>query len=272
MIRLVIDGHAVLVTRQIGRTRTEFTAALRVFGGTPHVEAPMDEVEVVDVVGVFDDPIPDVDRFRIAILGDGGRYMLACHPRGEVCPRNNRFNDLRPRDGDFDGTVVVVLESPHCREYVDGDVNRPIAPAQGRTGGKIASLLGVLLNAAGNADLRDRIGNNFRVLIVNPVPFQTSLWCIHEGNLVYAAQALDWRTLRNAIWKTHWEHESSADFCNRLERYAPSVILNCCTGGEGGIQGIVTRRLSEMDCGAVVFRAPHPSMWGEGTQFRLHGP
>lgn len=256
MIYLEVDGSVVSVQRQAPGTRRRYATALRAFGGT-HVDQ---EPEHVKLARMFDERnrVQDVDRYRVGV--DGRQYCLMAHREGNLSPQSNRFRDTYIADHGGAGTVAILLESPHRCEYVDGDVGRPVAPAQGKTGDRLHDLLGPLLNAEANASLRNCICGDFRVLLVNPVPFQTSLWWVHRGKLPR------WQTLRNAIWKTLWDHGSSEDFLSRLQRYAPDVILNCCTGGKRGIQGEVTRYVREA-AAIRLFRGTHPSRWHEGTVF-----
>ncbi len=265
MIRLILDENVTLpVCSQREPTRTKFVAALRRLVDSPHVAEAEEHIDISRMFGNAN-CVPDVDRYRISIAGDQCR--LERHEVREISARANRFNDRSVAANHDEGTVLVVLESPHVAEYIGGNPAHPIAPAQGKTGCKIDRRLGPLLAADANECLRQRLRHGARVVIANPVPFQTSLYCVHGGNLHHDGECLNWRTLRDAVWRTLWLGLCCADFADRVQRYCPSVILNCCTGGKKGIQRKVTRGLQQQGFCDRTFCAAHPSMWHAGTAF-----
>ena len=264
MIRLIVDGECFAVIRQTADNCRKYSDALRQCN-SPHVQVV--GTEHVDVVNMFnsgegvpdvaDNRVPDVDRYRVSQIGDG--YRLEPHPTCRVEPEHNTFMDVLPgatEAGSYAGTVVVVLESPHADEYVNGDVNSRIAPAQGVTGCNMDRLLAHALCADAIVEAGLHVANNSRVVIANPVQFQTSLWCIHGGRLEFEGQNLNWRTLRDAVWKTLWM-ELNNDFAVRLKGYRPTLILNCCTAK---LQPEVTRWLRR-DYGSIIYCVTHPSTW-----------
>ena len=228
LIRLKVEGQCLEVTRQNADSRRKFSAALRQHS-SEHVRES--DAEHIDLLDMFDsnNRVPDVDRYRVCQTAAGCR--LVRHPTCLIEPEHNAFRDVLTDPGDFAETVVVVLESPHAEEYVGGDVNCPIAPAQGITGCNIRRLLAHVLSADAIAEAGLQVANNSRVVIANPVQFQASLWCIHSGSLEVEGKKLDWRTLRNAVWRALWDHLKETDFAARLSAYNPSLILNCCTKG-----------------------------------------
>ena len=259
MIRLDLTGTAagpVPVTRRIRKASScRYSAALRDFASC-HLGG---QENVVDITGMFgpENRVRDVDRYRVIVRN--GVCCVAPHLCGEVAPRTNRFNDLRPNCADLGRTILLLLESPHKDEYRCGDPHCPIAPAQGQTGTRIKQHLERMLNDSPVTDCSDV---TYRVIIANPVQFQTSLWTIHEGTLPH------WRRLRDAIWKTLWDVcEIRQDFCSRLQCYYPDVVLNCCTSG---LRKRVTAYLCQRGLAARTYVAPHPSTWNCSHRLRYH--
>lgn len=259
MIRLDLTGTAaepVPVARKTLRQATScrYSAALRGFASSPHLGG---QGNVVDITRMFgpENRVQDVDRYRVIVRN--GACRVEPHPNREVAATTNRFHDLRPNHGEFDRTILLLLESPHKDEYQCGDPRYPIAPAQGRTGTNIELYLERILNDSPVADSSDI---TYRVIIANPVQFQTSLWAIHKGNLA------KWRTLRNAIWKTLWDVcEVQQDFRSRLQSYCPDVVLNCCTYG---LRKRVTAYLGQRGFTAQTYVASHPSAWNRPVRLR----
>ena len=186
--------------------------------------------DTVDIVDMFfhNNRVEDVDRYRIRLVQD--RPFLIPHLKRKVSPKTNRHNDLRPRR--CGNTLVVLLESPSIHEY-DGAPNRRIAPAQGQTGCGILCHLGSFLCPEATQSLNDcgylrsRIQDGTRLVISNPIQFETSLlYAIHEDVLSESRR----RTLTNAVWKRLWDvPEIRRDFIQRLRNYNPSIIINSCT-------------------------------------------
>lgn len=216
-------GRAVPVKRMRRQNRQSFCQQLQTFHASPHVQVSGNDVRIT---GMFDlsNCVPDVDRYRVMI--NNGLCSVLPHTRGIIAPSRNCFRDHPATNGDVDGTILLLLESPHKKEYWNHNVQCPIAPAQGSTGVKIKKYLECILNASCNAHVRQNIRNNSRVIIANPVQLQTSLWAVHKGHFYN----YDWRVLRNAIWKTLWdEPQIRHEFCCRVRTYNPQVVLNCCT-------------------------------------------
>ena len=191
----------------------------------PHVQTPDGpdgDVHVVDFFGE-NNKVPDVSRYRI--LEDGhcrcvrhnnryrirdGRYIV---PHCDVS-RHELAQQLRQEVRN----VVLLLESPHKDEYQAGNVDYPIAPANGMTGDNIDRCLGKLL--AGIEE--GLIMPCSHVVISNPIQFQTSLHAIHGESL-----SGNWSTLSDKVWKKLWcEEDIQQDFRTRLAEYNPSVIIN----------------------------------------------
>ena len=265
MIRLHLPGSPISpipVTNMLLCNQLKFYQSLRGFASSsppsPHVRVYGNDVHIIGMFG-RQNCVPDVDRYRIR-LGSSGLYYVHRHQWRVVAPSINCFNDLRPSRSDFDGTILLILESPHKDEYQNNNVSRPIAPAQRQTGRRICNYLECILNNNGHVYAGINI-DNFRVIITNPIPFQTSLWAIHSGNLNG-----NWRTLRNAIWKTLWnEQVICSSFCTRVRSYDPQIIINSCTFA---LQSLVTSFLIQccLTNQFPLYKSHHPSRWTCNTR------
>ena len=262
MIKLNLAGtvsRTVSIRRMRPANRQAFRQDLQRFSSSPHVQVRTHHVEITGMFGPSN-RIPDVDRYRVTI--SNGLYSVRRHSSRTVAASKNRFCDRPTNQQDFDGTILFLLESPHKDEYDNNNIACPIAPAQGQTGTKINNFLECVLNAPCNRHLRSRIRNNYRIIIANPIQFQTSLWVIHRGGL-----CRDWHLLRDATWKTLWDMpEIRREFCCRVRSYNPHVVLNCCTSQ---LRESVTSFLrhfcftSQMH----IYQSCHPSAWNCGIQF-----
>ena len=125
------------------------------------------------------------------------------------------------------GNIVLLLESPHKDEYQPGNINCPIAPANGDTGHKIDRFLGTVLSRIKEQEGQQLIVPGRHVIISNPIQFQTSLHAIHGKPLEGT-----WKKLGNKIWWTLWnEQHIQQCFRERLvDTYNPRLIINACTG------------------------------------------
>lgn len=168
--------------------------------------------------------VPDVDRYRFRLAH--GRIALRPHPACEVSPCSNHYYDMPPEDpnADYSKTIVIVLESPHKDEYLR-DVSQPIAPAQGSTGSNIQDYLDCVIRKC--PALCDELeGIEARVVLANPVQFQTSLASVVRWS--------DWHLVRDAVWRDIWNSQLiQEDFEARLESYSPDIIINACTHDAG---------------------------------------
>ena len=259
MIRLNLTGTVtgnVPVTRLQPRNSQKYCQLLHQFDCSPHVRIHGTSVEITGMFGPRN-RVLDVDRYRIALRN--GVYRVQPHSSRQNT-RGTCFRDRPPNRAQFNGTVLLLLESPHKDEYLNGNPRFPIAPAQGRTGRRIDKFLACILNNPHSRGTIGDINSNSRVIIANPVQFQTSLWAVHERSLSGL------HTLRNAVWKTLWDvPQIQWNFRRRLGAYRPDVVLNCCTYDLGKL---VTPFLSQYSLGARIFRARHPSMWNCSVRFR----
>ncbi|ANE45176.1 hypothetical protein SY83_01205 [Paenibacillus swuensis] len=140
-------------------------------------------------------------------------------------------------------TLLILMESPHNDEYTYLDAEgaevripvvgdralavgriaqaRPVRPANGQTGAHMDKWLETVLQAVDWPETA-----SFRVIVGNPIQFQTSLHAIHGGTLSKKPFA----QLRDRVWMALWGvDEIQSDFHGRLTAYNPDLILNGCT-------------------------------------------
>lgn len=226
-------------------------------GGHPHVETTDGDLVVVDFFGESNE-VPDVSRYRIledshcGCVRHSSRYRIAdglyvvphCDVSGQELEEELRQAQAL--------NIVLLLESPHRDEYQSGDVNCPIAPANGETGDNIDRCLATVLSCI----KEDLIAASCHVIISNPIQFQVSLYAIH-GKSPWESY---WGRLKNKVWKALWnEQHIQEHFQRRLRSYNPSVIVNACTGGKAprGLNSLVQEKL---DCWPL-YQTNHPSTW-----------
>lgn len=165
-------------------------------------------------------------------------------------------------------TIVLLLESPHKDEYCN---NRPIAPARGTTGRNLDSHLSGVLSP-----IRNRIFNGSRVIISNPVQFQTSLHMILESLKQSNLSEQDKKKLKekfkdkenkckvkDAVWRFFWERNHiQSHFAFRMKEYDPYIVINACTGEGGtGLNKKITDFLKNREICCEIYEIRHPSRW-----------
>ena len=201
------------------------TDNIRTYGGPNVDEIEGGDVLVKDFFGECN-RVPDVSRYHI---GDNRQPIHHCDvPESQL--------HLQPQVR----SIVLLVESPHKDEYQFGNINCPIAAANGQTGRNINQYLGevllVIRRKLTNAGLNEAeyIKPGSHVIISNPIQFQTSLHAIHKQTLEG-----DWRELTNYVWKALWNEGEGGEevpgyiqlcFRARLNTYRPSLIINACTG------------------------------------------
>ena len=205
--------------------------------------------DCVGIAKLFDQckAVPDVDRYRA--LKKGNNICLDEHGSREIC--DSKYNDRHVDPGEcVSSTIVFLLESPHKEEYKDC---RPVAPAQGNAGRKIDAYLGDLL-----CHLSPNINDGSRIIISNPIQYQTSL------SMILKSQKIN-EEVRDKIWNHLWKTETiKNNFLCRVKKYKPSIIINACTGGmrEDSLRRTVSRFLQEARiCVGQLYEINHPSSW-----------
>lgn len=107
----------------------------------------------------------------------------------------SRYNDKKLTDSG-EKSIIILLESPHKGEYdYSNGLIKPIAPAQASTGKNIENnIVKVLRDLV--LDYSCKLNNGtYRLLIVNPIPYQTSLHYLHAQPI----KSSMYKKLRNEV-------------------------------------------------------------------------
>ena len=225
--------------------------------------------------GLFgcENKVPDVDRYKIVRCGR--RIAVEDHQltAGDINLSTNPYIDRQTLSGYEQPTLVIVLESPHRDEY-GSSVDKPITPARGATGVRIHKYLCHVLNGCHELSCLLSACAPVRVIISNPIPFQTSAYAIHGGRLNNP------EGLRNFIWPALWclkdcnsegndEYVFQRKFCNNLSRYNPIAIINACTKGNERRDKVTAFLRDWREChsdqSVQIYTTDHPSAWKNST-------
>ena len=231
------------------------------------------ENDNVIVTGMFGNCniVPDVYRYDIRRRQNEFTLLPPRNVCGVNPLRHSNYHDL-PATNDGIDTLVVVVESPHKDEYRNENLSCPIAAAQGNTirstGYGIEHHLSGIVNRI--ACYIPNMENEYRVIIVNPIPWQASLSSLHEQS----PRRSPWKNLRDAVWKALWNIDIVRGyFLTRLNDYNPSIVVNACTGGKGryGLNAIMDQAICSVVPDANLRpRTPHPSLWHQPSKRRIY--
>ncbi|MFD2611224.1 hypothetical protein [Paenibacillus gansuensis] len=229
------------------------------------------------VAGLFADEmrVPDVYRYDLRYIANTESWEAVRLPQ-DASPAGGMGEDTRP-------TLLVLMESPHNDEYLYLDENgdpvkipvvrdradavrriarvEPVRPANGKTGEHMDRFLAAVAEGLAPSG-RDVM---YRVIVANPVQYQTSLHAVHGGTLskpLYGA-------LRDNVWKALWTQEAvRSDFAARLAAYKPAVIFNGCTRV---VKPLVEEAIREVLRGQAVecYRVAHPFAWFSAANRKL---
>ena len=196
--------------------------------------------------------VPNVYRYTVLKNSENECQLLPVERHADF--KDSKFND-RPISDKCIGTdaIVIIVESPHKDEY-NYETNRAIAKAQGSTGRLIEKhLLSKIITK--NLHLFNLNSDAYTVLIINPIPFQTSLHFLHKQKL---SGKNDYAQLRNTVWEKLWVNEVtySDNLNTTLININPSLILNCCTKD---LKHFVNESISKL--ANLKFQLGHPSSW-----------
>jgi len=155
---------------------------------------------------------------RINRVCDDDIYRINCRSRSplECCQPG----------APHEQTLVILLESPHKCEYRLNCIDRPIAPAQGTTGRNIRDHLVQIVHDC--QYIRDDLVRETRVMLANPIQFQTSL-----ASIIRIPRNRE-KMIRDAVWSRLWGYDQiREEFKSRLDCYRPDFIINACTHDVG---------------------------------------
>ena len=133
--------------------------------------------------------------------------------------------------------IVILLESPHKNEF-DQNFN-PLVPLNGRSGkkfdNKIISQLQKWFNGIYISE-----NSIFEIMLLNPVPYQTSLYHFISNKIPYqplvgASSTIPVFKIDKKVRDKVWRLLFPLPCCENemiifLKNYNPDYIINCCTG------------------------------------------
>ena len=206
--------------------------------------------------------VEDVHRYNLRIAK--GRYPILnlLNPNNKYF-LNSKFNDDNVMVNTEAKSIVFILESPHKDEYkYDKNLKAyiPIAPAQSKTGGRIEENICIVLNEIiNNPRYTFSIPNGtYKVIMCNPVQFQTSLYYLHGKGL---SNNKMFSKLRDDIWCELFNNQPQIEtnFITRINSYNPKLILNGCTKTcKDLVRNSIRNNLPNIDYCEI----SHPSTWG----------
>jgi hypothetical protein len=203
------------------------------------------------------------DKYRYNLISKSNAWLLT-KTNGQPIQVPPSKDDISREDQDIPETdentqvILVVLESPHKKEYSEDGFFKPLSPANGTTGVNfykyfttcvlpILTYKGLILNP----------NMKYKIFFVNPVPFQTSLYEIHKINRRPKNLPKNvLKELRDKIWRALYP-ELEQDFKARVISYSPNIILNGCTSE---LKDAVKATLGSIQF-VQMFKMPHPSDW-----------
>lgn len=155
------------------------------------------------------------------------------------------------RDLQKEYCIILVLESPHIKEYMD---EHNCSPAMGTTGQLIQKGIQHVTNKEQFAD--------YGLILMNAIPFQCSL-------------GVKTSLFRTNVFKNLWDNGGRQYFVERLKKIVRpgDIICNCCTigvknserkQGVSALSDLVWDALTEACKENKRIRMTHPSSWRIG--------
>lgn len=202
--------------------------------------------------------VPNIIRYQINLLKDTGDIEINSILNKKNIIKNSNYNDILLDKGELniDNSIALILESPHKAEfnYFDNNLS-PISPAQGSTGKNINTRLQKLLREIINNNLNLKSGT-YKLVIINPISFQTSLHFFHRKSL----REYHFKKLRDKVWHKIWEKDESykKSLNNNLKNINSKLIINACTSN---LSPFVQEQLKNNFKNKVIVKTYHPSAW-----------
>lgn len=119
-------------------------------------------------------------------------------------------------------TIVIILESPHKDEYDNAKCKIAPAPALGITGCNLDKGFVDILKDFMEENKGIIKDGTYQVILMNAIQFQCSL------GLEPIVEKI-----KDEIFLSLWASDNIVEnFKQRLEKYRPDIIINCCTNGD----------------------------------------
>ncbi|RKQ16919.1 hypothetical protein [Ureibacillus endophyticus] len=175
-------------------------------------------------------PVPNVIRYTFQYLGNNQFQRIQNSLNNNLIGNSNYPDMIFKQKNNNNKLIGFILESPHEDEYQHNFSSMiPIAPAQNlaATGGVIHNEINhVLISLSTLYPTHFSNGEMIDIVILNPIPYQTSLFHVHQKALKGP-----YVTLRNNIWKCNWNMQSiKNEFHSILNIFSTNdILINCCT-------------------------------------------
>ncbi len=197
--------------------------------------------------------------WRYVLKKENTKYKLISHKNsseyfGKMYRQNShyKFKDKEVNE-DIKNIIFLILESPHVKEY--SSRFNPIAPSVGQSGNNIENLFGICV-----LPILERIGiqitenEEYNLVIINPIPFQTSLAEIHKEGIQ--------EKLRNKVWIALFPFFKK-EFIKVISNKNAKIIINACTAD---LKQKVGDELKSIKI--PIFETPHPASWNYLKSFK----
>lgn len=175
--------------------------------------------------------------------------------------RKKNIDKLSPYKHPDYKTIVIILESPHDKEYSDLSF---INPALGSTGINLSSsIISLITNVQKNANILS--AGKYRIILMESIQYQCSL----ELDLREYPNRVIRDAVFNAIWNLNQngDDKTKNDFVARLASYMPDVIFNLSTKNvQDLVQNEVDFYCKKINKQIEVYQGFHPSSWNKDNK------
>ncbi len=204
--------------------------------------------------------VPNIIRYSINISKDTGDIEVNSILNNKNIIKNSNYNDILLNDEIkiLDKTIALILESPHKAEfnYHNNDLI-PVSPAQGSTGKNIDTRLKKLLEKIINNNYLNSLESGiYKLVIINPIYFQTSLHFFHRKSL----SKYHFKKLRDRVWQESWNKDNTykEGLHDNLKKINSELIINACTSN---LSPLVQEFLKNNFTDKIIINTYHPSAW-----------
>lgn len=153
-------------------------------------------------------------------------------------------------------SIILILESPHMDEF-DNNFNS-IAPAQGITGKYIEMYITHIIKDIYIKNPNKIEDGEYRIIIINPIPCQSSLHYLHKQSL---SSSSSFKTLRDKVWYELWSQDPKYknNFISTINSINPIIIINSCTAviKSKYLNPLLKSKFNNY----IVYSSNHPSSW-----------
>lgn len=215
------------------------------------------DCNTLEVKGFFTDElkINDVYRYKVSFKS-GYPKFTDINNNKSTDMEIKKYNDYTITYQKKIKSIVIILESPHSSEYFKKDNKLIIkGPAQGDTGKRIHENILMLLNELSVNNGYNFNNGEYRIILINSISYQTSLYALHGQGLSSDKKYSD---LRDKIWREIWKKEFiKKSLKDRIKDANPYLIINACTKvGQKEVRNILNEENYEN-----IVETNHPCNW-----------